>query len=114
MITISGRQLVSAKLVTVSPLDYPWRTIFYLFLIIIFVSYSFQLLTNFSRGVTLGLPKSGLPILKIFPGKVKFNPKYKLQHYNHPTTTDFLGFLLLATAAFLLIIMFKAFEYSFI
>ncbi len=114
MITISGRQLISSEFVNVNPIDNPVRTIFFLLPVLIFTYYSFQLLHHLERGVTLALPKRGFPWLKIFPGKVKIQAKYHLQHFDNPYLTGLLGLIFFAAAEFFLVIMFKLPVYTFL
>ena len=117
MIVISGQKLIGRELIDISPLDNPLRTAFFALPVIIFTYLSLQFFKNITTGVTLLLPRTGLPWPVIYPGKLpksKFNPKkYYLSSYDGPLMTAFLGLFLFAAGEFFLVIMFKTFSYTF-
>jgi len=114
MITISGQKLIGYHIYNVNPFNYPLRTILFLIPVFIFSWYSLQLLRNLDRGVTLALPKTGFPMFKIFPGKVKKHNQLKLHHYDNSYITGLLGLIFFIAAEFFLVIMFKALDYMFL
>lgn len=117
MIVISGQKLISRELVDISPLDHPLRTAIFAVPVIIFTFLSLQFFRNISTGVTLLLPRTGLPWPAIRPGRLpksKINPKiYRLSSYDGPFSTALLGLFMFAAGEFFLVIMFKTFNYSF-
>ena len=113
MITIAGQKLIDSHLYNINPLDYPVRTTVFLIPTLIFTWYSLQFIRNLEKGVTLALPKVGIPWLKIFSGKIKKTSQYRLQHYDNPYITGLLGLLFFTAAEFFLVIMFKTLDYTF-
>jgi hypothetical protein len=119
MVTVAGQVLVGIEYVTVSPLLHPLRTIILSFPVMVFAHFSLRFLKDINAGSTIVYqPKNFIKTFTVYSGKYYLTQAQKkhgfISSFNSPYISAFLGLLIFSVAEFLLVVIFKQPEYTFI
>ena len=109
---IPGQQLIGVEWVTVSPLSTPFRALFFLYPVLLFVYLSLHFFRRVNSGSTIIVqPVNFLRTLRVLPGKHTLS-KAQISHgyfksYDGPWASAFLGLFLFTAAEILIVFLFK-------
>jgi ABC-type arginine/histidine transport system permease subunit len=119
MVTVAGQVLAGIEYVTVSPLLHPVRTTVLSLPVMVFAYLSLKFLKDVNAGSTIVYqPTNFIRSFSVYSGSYNLSPKQKKQgfksSFNNSYASAFLGLLLFSVAEFLLVVIFKQPEYTFL